>query len=78
MKLVIDIDDKVYQFFNRSNFLNMGVDEIVNTIRKGIPYDRYKCNECILNDGDNCILEGCSCIYLALEYLDRLKRKEQT
>lgn len=78
MKLVIDIDRKTYRVFKRDNFLNMGVDELWDAIRKGIPYERYKCNECVMNDGNNCILEGCSCIYLALEHLDQLKRKDRT
>ena len=78
MKLVIELDDKVYRLLKRDNFLNMTVQELHDVIRKGIPYDRYKCNECILNNGGDCILEGCPCIYLALEYLDRLKRRELT
>lgn len=77
MKLVIDIDDKVYHMFKRDNFLNMSEYEIHDAIRKGIPYDRHKCNECILNDGKgSCVLEGIPCIYLALEYVWKEKDKE--
>lgn len=78
MKLVIDIDDKVYRLLERENFINMTVQEIHDTIRKGVPYDRQKCNECILNEGNgNCVLDGIPCIYLALEYVEGRKTKNE-
>ena len=75
MKLVIDIDDKTYRVFKRDNFLNMGVDELWDAIRKGTPLNA-RCKDCILGDETGCVLEYYPCIYEAIEYVYR--RKERT
>ena len=73
MKLVIDIDDKVYKMLKKANFLNMSEDEVRDTISKGMPYKSFRCKDCILDDGKDCILEYYPCIYEAMEYVGRRK-----
>ena len=75
MKLVIELDDKVYKQLKRDNFLNMSVQEIRDVIRNGTTYTSARCKDCILDDGKVCVLEYYPCIYEALDFVYRRKEK---